>query len=287
MRTAVKLGGAVLGLGTAFGVAYGAGHVLTDRRGGTSRAAGHAPVPRQPALVPWPVGLTVSRSGYTLRPQGTRLHDHGNPVFTFTITGPDGAVVRRFTPVAGTGMDLVVVGRDLSGYRHVQPDQQPDGTWSVPLRLPAPGTYRVFAVFEPAGTNKVLTLGTDVVAGGFFQPKSPPPPSRTVQTAGLEVGVAGWLRARQVSRLVFSLADGGVPVRDLQPYLGAHAHLVAVRGGDLADLPVWARSDGAGPDLVFDVAVPGPGTYRLFLDFMHGGGMRTAAFTMIATGGSG
>ena len=70
---------------------------------------------------------------------------------------------------------------------------------------------------------------------------------------------------------------------DLQPYLGAYGHLVALRDGDLAYLHVHPQhTDTAGPDIGFDADVPTAGTYRLFLDFQHAGVVRTAAFTATA-----
>jgi hypothetical protein len=79
-----------------------------------------------------------------------------------------------------------------------------------------------------------------------------------------------------------------VPVTDLQPYLGAYGHLVALREGDLAYLhvhPEGAPGDGAtpaGPRVEFAAEVPSAGTYRLFLDFRHAGVVRTAEFTVAA-----
>jgi hypothetical protein len=78
----------------------------------------------------------------------------------------------------------------------------------------------------------------------------------------------------------------GEPVTDLQPYLAAYGHLVILRAGDLAYIHVHPNGepgDGVtapGPDVTFHTAVPGPGTYRLFLDFRHGDVVRTAAFTL-------
>ena len=78
----------------------------------------------------------------------------------------------------------------------------------------------------------------------------------------------------------------GEPVTDLQPYLAAYGHLVILRAGDLAYVHVHPNGepgDGVtapGPDVTFHTAVPGLGTYRLFLDFKHGDLVRTAAFTL-------
>ena len=65
-------------------------------------------------------------------------------------------------------------------------------------------------------------------------------------------------------------------VDDLPDYLGARGHLVALRDGDLAYLHVHADEDR----LAFEADFPTVGAYRLFLQFRHGGEVRTAEFTV-------
>jgi hypothetical protein len=67
---------------------------------------------------------------------------------------------------------------------------------------------------------------------------------------------------------------------------------VALRQGDLAYLhvhPDGAPGDGrtaAGPRVTFYAEVPSAGTYRLYLDFRHGGVVHTAEFTLEAGHGA-
>ena len=85
------------------------------------------------------------------------------------------------------------------------------------------------------------------------------------------------------------MSRGGVPVTDLQPYLGAYGHLVTLREGDLAYLhvhPGGEPGDGTtrpGPDVEFGAEVPSAGRYHLYLDFRHDGVVRTAPFTLEAS----
>ena len=79
----------------------------------------------------------------------------------------------------------------------------------------------------------------------------------------------------------------GEPVTDLEPYLGAFGHLVALRAGDLGYLHVHPEEGEAGPGVEFATAFPTPGTYRLFLDFQHRGVVHTAAFTVESGGAPG
>ena len=97
--------------------------------------------------------------------------------------------------------------------------------------------------------------------------------------------LAGELVPGRESELTLSVSRDGQHVTDLQPYLAAYGHLVALRDGDLAYLhvhPAGEPGDGTtapGPDITFHATAPSGGDYRLFLDFQHGDVVRTAEFT--------
>jgi hypothetical protein len=111
---------------------------------------------------------------------------------------------------------------------------------------------------------------------------------RTAEVDGYTVTLEGDLIAGADARLTLSVSKDGRPVTDLEPYLGAYGHLVALREGDLAYLhvhPDGSPGDGAtepGPEVVFYAAVPSDGGYRLYLDFQHNGVVRTASFAVTA-----
>ncbi|MEJ3654617.1 hypothetical protein WEH80_16745 [Actinomycetes bacterium KLBMP 9759] len=234
-----------------------------------------------------PAGLASSRGGYTLVPVTPSLTPGASTEFAFRVTGPDGNPVTAFDVEHDKRMHLIVVRRDTAGFQHVHPEMAADGTWSVPLTLPAGGSYRAFADFAPTG-GAGTTLGVDLAAPGAFEPKTYAP-SRTANVDGYTVTLTGELVPGQGSPVTLSVAKDGKPVTDLQPYLAAYGHLVALRGGDLAYLhvhPEGQPGDGrtpAGPEIKFVAEVPSAGDYRLFLDFQHGGVVRTAEFT-VATG---
>jgi hypothetical protein len=95
---------------------------------------------------------------------------------------------------------------------------------------------------------------------------------------GYTVTLAGTPRVGD-TRLAFDVSLSGERVRT-EPYLGAAGHLVAIRTGDLAYLHVHPHDDGQAETVVFTAELPTAGTYRLFLDFSHGGTVRTASFTI-------
>src|SRR3954454_15804827 len=135
-----------------------------------------------------PGGLASGKDGYTFvladpTPEPGR--------FSFTITGPDGKPVTAYDVEHEKKLHLIVVRRDTAGFQHVHPELAPDGTWSVPLTLPAAGSYRAFADFAPTG-GAGTTLGVDLAAPGVFAPLTPAP-SRTAQVDGYTVELAGEL----------------------------------------------------------------------------------------------
>ncbi|RKN50387.1 hypothetical protein [Micromonospora endolithica] len=289
MNTATKLSGFTLGLATVFGAAYGVGHVADPvapaaetRHDSTTGHddAGHDTGSAAAEQIPG--GLQVSDRGYTLAPITAPTDE-----FAFRITGPDGRPVTTFDEAHDKRMHLIVTRRDLSGFRHVHPEMAPDGTWRVASPLGEPGTWRAFADFTPTGAEP-LTLGVDVPVPGPFTPRPLPAPAASSTIDGYTVTIAGTLQPGRTAELTLNVSRDGAPVTDLQPYLGAYGHLVALRQGDLAYLhvhPDGEPGDGRtqpGPQVTFFAEVPSAGTYRLFLDFQHQGTVRTAEFTLTA-----
>lgn len=234
-----------------------------------------------------PGGLMTSQDGYTLTLTDSQAEAGDAVPVSFTITGPDGAPVASYDVQHEKQLHLIAVRRDFSGFQHVHPTLD-DGTWSTDLAL-TPGTWRLFADFKATG-GEALTLGTDLAVDGAFDAAAPAQETRTATVDGYQVTLDGDLTAGADAKLTLSVSKDGRPVTDLQPYLGAYGHLVALRGGDLAYLhvhPDGEPGDGRtepGPEVVFYAAVPSAGTYHLYLDFQHDGVVRTAAFTVTAGG---
>ncbi|MFG1709695.1 hypothetical protein ACFLIM_41595 [Nonomuraea sp. M3C6] len=292
MNTAAKLGTYALGLAVVFGGALGIGRVVGptgNTADMTDATQDHTPMAphgdehgTRQANSDTPGGLQVSQNGYTLNPI-TSIRTGEPTDFKFTVTGPDGKPVTDYQVEHDKKLHFIVVSRDLGNFQHVHPDMSPEGTWSVKLTLPEAGPYRAFADFAPTGGEK-LTLGADLQAAGDYQPEPLPHVSRTAAVDDYTVNLAGDLVPGRSSKLTLTVNKDGEPVTDLQPYLGAYGHLVALRAGDLAYLHVHPEDgDKAGPEITFYAEVPSGGDYRLFLDFQHDGKVRTASFTATAT----
>ena len=264
---------------------HGGGHAaaqqaepIEDGHGGRHEATA------EPAAVR---GLSASADGMTLALDAAELPRGERTELRFQIVGSDGQPVRDYEVEHEKRMHLIVARRDMTGFQHLHPELERDGTWSVPVTIPESGSYRVFADFKRDGKNQ--TLATDLRVAGDAADQPLPPPSNTATTDdGYEVELAAEpSRAGADGALEFSVKRDGKPV-EVEPYLGAGGHLVALRERDLAYLhthpaghaPEGEHGEGAAP-VEFETKFPTAGNYRLFLQFKHDGEVHTAEFTRV------
>lgn len=304
MHAGLRITAFAAALAATFGTAYGVGEAVDpgvedpaparhESHGEESPTAdgggGHGGHETKPAG-----GLQISEGGYTLDLRTPEVTAGKRADLSFVIRDDDGRAVTAYQREHEKELHLIVASRDLATYRHLHPTRAADGTWSIPVELPRAGGYRVFADFTPATKDaENLTLGADLAAAGTYEPQRLPAPNATAAIHGYDVRLDGGLRPGKESELKLKVSRDGHPVTNLQPYLGAYGHLVALRSGDLAYLHVHPNGepgDGTtkpGPEISFTATAPSSGTYRLFLDFKHEGEVHTAAFTVRAGAATG
>ncbi|WP_328389813.1 hypothetical protein [Nocardia sp. NBC_00416] len=282
MSTSTKFAGFALGLVALFGVALGVGALVGT---GDSEPETHDTAADEPAANPEPGGLTGSAGGYTLVLADPITGAARDATVRFRIEDSTGRPVTQYTPNHEKDLHLIVVRRDTAGYQHLHPTLGADGTWSSPVDLTRAGDHRVFADFVTAD-GQPFTLGADLRVAGQYTPQ-PLPARATVAKAGdYTVELNGAVTPGQPTDVTFTVTRAGKPVTDLQPYLGAYGHLVALRAADLGYLhvhPAGHPGDGttpAGPGVTFAVTAPGAGDYRLFFEFRHAGTLHRAEFTV-------
>jgi hypothetical protein len=275
MSVAAKLSGFAVVLALVFAGAALAGSRLDVQPGKTKSEP-----PGMGAMdAPQPVrGLAVSEKGLTLE-LARRTAPQGTPfALAFRIVDRRGQTVRDFDVEHTKRMHLIVVRRDMTGFQHLHPTQNADGTWSLPVALADPGAYRVFADFSVG--EQPYTLAGDITVDGPLRSQPLPAPAGAVAVDGLRVALSeGAAKAGRESELAFTVTRAGKPVA-IQDYLGAKGHLVALRQGDLAFLHVHPDENR----LRFMATFPTVGSYRLFLQFKTADGrLHTAAFTQEVT----
>lgn len=275
----MRIAGFAAALGVTFGAAALAGASLDPLRDAGS-SHGHDAMGGARSVAGGPAGLGVSEGGYTLAPDASSI-PLGRPAdLRFRILGPDGDAVTDFDVEHERRMHLIVVRRDLTGYQHLHPVLDASGAWSVRLALPEAGVYRAYADFTTGGRS--MTLATDLFAGGSFDPvplPSPAPDDETADGYRAELASHG-AAAGESAELEYALSRDGRPLEDVEPYLGADGHLVALREGDLAFLHAHPEESDEPGVIRFEASLPSPGRYRLFLQFKHRGEVRTVAHTL-------
>ncbi|MFJ8580346.1 hypothetical protein [Micromonospora sp. NPDC093277] len=227
-------------------------------------------------------GLSISAAGYTLAPLTVEFPVGRASALRFQIRDEQRRPVTRFAVVHEKPLHLIVVRRDLTGYLHLHPTMAADGTWSVPLTLPEAGVWRAYADFTAIaddGRQTAVTLGVDLAAPGGYTPRPLPAPATSTTLDGFTVGYEGTPKAGETLPVRFSIRTGGAAAT-LEPYLGAYGHLVALREGDLGYLHVHPGPQAEPGTVTFLMTAPGPGRYRMFLDFQVAGVVRTAEFTV-------
>lgn len=286
MNAGTKFAAFGVGLAAVFGIALGIGAVVGPTESGDSAGHGeHTESADASASAALPGGLLVTDDGYTLQLENALTRADADATLRLRILDERGEPLTRYTTSHDKDLHLIVVRRDLTEFQHVHPVLGPDGAWTVPVDLGRAGDYRVFADFVPEGGEN-LTLGADLHVAGGYDPQPLPAPAITATTGEYTVTLDGTVAPGAESTVTLSVARDGQPVTDLEPYLGAYGHLVALRGADLAYLHVHPEGhpgDGetaAGPGISFAMTAPSPGDYRLFLDFQHRGVVRTAEFTV-------
>ena len=278
MNTAGKLAAFAAVVAVGFGAAAAVGSavgpidvssesVTHDTHGGADQV-GPADLPR---------GLAIAGGGYRLALDATVVPAGETAPFGFAIVGDDGETLTAFDELHERPLHLIVLSRNMVDYLHLHPTLDATGHWTVELPALDPGSYRVFADFQPADDAN-LTLGTDITVPGEVSYVELPNVSDVVTVDGYTVTMTG-TPARGDSDLSFTVARDGQVVRT-DPYLGAAGHLVAIRDGDLAYLHVHPTQGESMPAVTFTAEFPTAGLYRLFFDFSVDGTVRTASFTV-------
>jgi heavy metal-binding protein len=231
------------------------------------------------ALVPIP---PAKIGEYGLDVTQIREPDGATTGLKVAVTEPEtNRPATRFTLVHERRLHLFIISTDLQYFAHAHPDLQPDGTLTLRHRLP-PGEYMVIADFLPEGGTSQMVQKAIIVPG------TPEKAPVLDERHGLEVGmrVDGVLAAGRKAKLTFTVTDAksGAPVTDLQPYLGAAAHMLLVRT-DLGDA-IHAHPEEqvtSGPSVSFHPIMPAAGGYKLWIQFQRGGQVSTSAFELQVT----
>ena len=255
--------------------------------------------------------LTVASTSKVVAGQPTNL--------TLTLIGADGKPLGpdQIATSHENKVHVMVIDEGLDDYTHThaQPGATP-GQWTIAVTPKLNRSYKVWADFKLVGAATQTATdghnhtdskphghgeGHDMGAGvslvaalpvGMEQPAAIPPTSvlsATSQGLRATMSLGGAVKVGEAVPVSVVIADDqGQPVKDLEPIMGAYAHLVGFPVGATTmshahpsgSEPKMASERG-GPALSFELNPQSAGVNRLFLQVKRGGQVITLPLTLV------
>lgn len=211
--------------------------------------------------------------------------------------------VREFELVHERLLHFIMTTEDMAWFEHQHPVRGNDGIFRLTWTFPRPGNYRLYADFTPAdGDNQIKQLPFSV--GGASASTVPlQADTRLKKEVGdlrfeLEVRPGLPLRMEKPALLTYTVRDRrGRLVTDIQPYIGAMGHLLAISqdGKEVVHTHALQTTSQSmevgrphvtpamlsehGPVFSFMTTLPTGGLYKTWAQFMHGNRVYTVPFT--------
>ncbi|MBL0386498.1 hypothetical protein JJB07_07540 [Tumebacillus sp. ITR2] len=253
---------AVLGCGTDSNTAQPNGH---DHHEATEQTAASQPV--------WKLTNPTPQAG-----QDDRV--------TFQLLDANSKPITAFDTVHEKKLHLIVVSQDLSYFNHLHPEPSTDGLFTQTLNLPQGGRYKLIADVTPTGQN-AASYGQWIDVGGNQVAKKPIEldTDMTKTIAGQQVTLTfdSPPQAGQAAMMTFHLENAAThqPTTDLEPYLGAVGHVVALSSDAEQYLHVHPMDEkGHGPDAMFHIEFPSSGLYKVWGQFQRKGEVFVVPFVV-------
>jgi hypothetical protein len=228
----------------------------------------------------------------------------GEPVqLIFTIRDFFGKAVANLEIQHTKPMHLMVVSRDLAEFDHIHPEPVPGSVFRVSHTFAHGGNYRLYADYTPIGAaNRIEAF--DVNVSGPSRAQVPLVPTAAWNTAlgGLKMVMTTDKPLHTGDDIGFTVtisdAMSGAPVHNLQPYLGAWAH-IAIISEDTQDFlhvhpaeepgqSAAAYRSGLTPNVIrTQTGFRRPGVYKMWVQVQRGNKVIGAPFIYRVTSGAG
>lgn len=202
-------------------------------------------------------------------------------VLRLTPTTPAGVVLQPLDLVHEKPWHLIAVRNDLGWFAHVHPQPVDSGSYQAELTFPTGGEYTIFNDLKPTG-HAAGVVPLHLTIGGLAALSVASDAGTTERHVGpLTITLASPHAHTGATVLSIVVARDGVPVSNLQPYLGALGHLVVIDQSVTTYLHSHPLTEGAtsgGPKVAFHTEFPAAGQYRAWFQVQYEGQVLTADF---------
>ncbi|MBY0414175.1 MAG: hypothetical protein K2Q18_08415 [Bdellovibrionales bacterium] len=179
-------------------------------------------------------------------------------------------------------LHLFVYDSALKEFKHLHPSYVND-EWTVDFNLDVNGKYWIWAQGALASDGNEFSSFENVNVINGKTENATPTVLEDIRTASDDislVNLTGKAIAQNASMLMvkFSRTDGSVP--DITDYLGAFAHIVIVPADGSALIHAHPMATGKPNEGMVHVTFPKEGDYRVWIQFMDAGILRTTALSV-------
>lgn len=212
----------------------------------------------------------------------------GEPVqLVFTIKDFFGKSVTNLQIEHTKPMHLMVVSRDLADFHHIHPEPVPGSVFRVTHTFASGGNYKLYVDYTPIGAAGRIEP-FEVNVSGPPRPAVPLVPTTTWVEVhdGVKMVMTADRPLHAMEDINFSMAMSdaatGAPLRNMQPYLGAWAH-IAIISEDTKDFvhvhpiedavqPAATYHGGPSPAVIKTITgFRRPGLYKMWVQVQRSG----------------
>jgi hypothetical protein len=214
---------------------------------------------------------------------------------TITLAKNDGTPVTRdaLLVMHTQKIHLLIIDASLADYHHEHPTPVADkpGTYQFTFTPDRPGPYRIFADVVPAETSVQEYVIGDLQADTKPNPIEDRATNLTSEVDGYKFTLKFPDQKLHTNITITGeltvLAPDGQPFKQLQPVMGAFAHMVAFNENARTVLHIHPQGPEpetelarGGPTLQFKLYAPTPGFYRLYAQTQINGQPKFAPFNI-------
>lgn len=218
----------------------------------------------------------------------TTDHPKANEIIPVTLLIKDKSnqPIKSFDTVHEKKMHLFIVSKDLAYFSHIHPKYKGNGKFDFTTSFPAGGDYKLFSEFTPkgAGDNSVESHWIHIDGETAEVKPLVPDQKLTKVVEGKKVTLSfDHIMAGMTLHMNFTISDATTnkPIKNLQPYLGAMGHAVALSGDAKKYLHIHPMTtEGNGPKVTFMTIFPEKGIYKIWGQFQHEGEVFTVPFVV-------
>ena len=212
------------------------------------------------------------------------IPESGNKVdLILQVNSLEGKPVDQFEIEHEKLMHLIIVSKDLSFFDHLHPQYRGKGLFTVIPNFPNGGEYKLFTDFIPKGSDKNVKSKSVKVSGQQVKPVSLIPDKVLTKVIdGKEVTLKfDKLTTDNEVKMTYTIKDAKTKkdINDLQSYLGAVGHVVAISGDTNTYLHVHPMNEkSSGPVAEFMTSFPKKGLYKIWGQFKQNGNVFIVPF---------